>query len=241
MFDSLDADRPPLTHTRAGAYTHTHAHTSHLHSKVRKTAFGSVDAVPHRHFEDPAEAIRSLKARNAFVCALETTEGASSLFDVRFPRPPPLDDLQALAKGAGFDSGSAGGPSDDGDAAMPPPSAERDVVARDAGAKLAGGSSVAKVEMGEQGGVLEEGGVVALVLGNEVTGVDERVLELCDMVIEVGALRLGGGRVKVVHGSLMIWVGGQEEGKGLLNSSPIKLLSSYEVFTAIVCCQRGWM
>lgn len=32
---------------------------------------------------------------------------------------------------------------------------------------------------------LAEGGVVALVLGNEVTGVDERVLGLCDLVVEV--------------------------------------------------------
>ncbi|CAN0475644.1 unnamed protein product, partial [Ectocarpus sp. 8 AP-2014] len=85
----------------------------HGEEKVRKTGFGSVDAVAHRHFEDPSEAVRSLKAAGAFVCALETTDNASSLFD------------------------------------------------------------------------LEEGGVVALVLGNEVTGVDERVLGLCDLVVEV--------------------------------------------------------
>lgn len=142
-----------------------------MHPQVRKTAFGSVDAVPHRHFEDPAEAIRALKSEKAFICALETTEGASSLFDLRFPLPPSLD---TPAEQTGLDSGTAGGLRDDDDARTTPPVAGRSAAA------------------GGRGAVLEEGGVVALVLGNEVTGVDERVLGLCDTVVEVGVVDWDG-------------------------------------------------
>lgn len=133
------------------------------------------------------------------MCALETTEGASSLFDVRFPLPPPLCGAPPTTKEAGSDSdsGAAGGARDDADdAGTPPPAAGRNGDASGGGQKDVGGSGVADADAGAEAvavaeragggghGVLEEGGVVALVLGNEVTGVDERVLGLCDMVIE---------------------------------------------------------
>lgn len=148
--------------------------------QVRKTAFGSVDAVNHRHFEDPAEAIRSLKAQGAFVCALETTEGASSLFDVRFPLPPSASRNDAQRKkNAVWDAeetrGREGEMRDSGTAAE-----------MEEGGQSDGGRPAGRPARGDaEGGVLEEGGVVALVLGNEVTGVDERVLGLCDLVVEV--------------------------------------------------------
>ncbi|CAN0072801.1 unnamed protein product, partial [Ectocarpus fasciculatus] len=149
----------------------------HGEDKVRKTGFGSVDAVAHRHFEDPSEAVRSLKAAGAFVCALETTDNASSLFDVRFPLPP-FPKGKAQPKNASVvDAGAAGG----GDVRTAAEDSESE-----AGAPQTDGAAAERLDGGSAGGVdLEEGGVVALVLGNEVTGVDERVLGLCDLVVEV--------------------------------------------------------
>lgn len=146
-----------------------------------------MDSVAHRHFEDTAEAIKSLKAQGAFVCALETTENASSLFDVVFPLPshPPFNnavgfptdvekdctikvDNNGGAESVGMEDGGNGFNLDSDRAAQ-----ERLEFQRN----------------GEEAGAgkreLVEGGFVALVLGNEVTGVDERVLRLCDLVVEV--------------------------------------------------------
>ncbi|CAN0396546.1 unnamed protein product, partial [Laminaria digitata] len=151
--------------------------------QVRKTAFGSVDAVPHRHFEDPADAVASLKAEGAFVCALETTDGASSLFDVRFPLPLPLPHPPGK-KNAVESNPSSGFP------LPPPPGPENSAEWKPSRGLVEGGEGKSRVGVGvgDGGGVgvgLGEGGVVALVLGNEVTGVDERVLGLCDLVVEV--------------------------------------------------------
>lgn len=154
---------------------------------MRKTGFGSVDAVAHRHFEDPSEAVRSLKAAGAFVCALETTDNASSLFDVRFPLPPVPErkrKRKVRTKNASvIDAAAAGDVSNaaaDSEIEAEVPQTEGDAVKR-----LDGGSA---------GVDLEEGGVVALVLGNEVTGVDERVLGQCDLVVEVSCRR-GSGNI----------------------------------------------
>lgn len=159
--------------------------------KVRKTAFGSIDAVSHRHFEDPAEAVLSLKAAGAFVCALETTEGASSLFDVTFPLPPVPRSKHAHSNTVA-NAGSDNHPGDSGEDANDDPDQEVVEGSRAQGrAGLGGRSAGGLVEDGQAGGGftggggLREGGVVALVLGNEVTGVDERVLGLCDLVVEV--------------------------------------------------------
>lgn len=166
--------------------------------KVRKTAFGSIDAVPHRHFEDPAEAVLALKAAGAFVCALETTEGASSLFDVKFPLPPPVPRSPHAYSNTVANAGNdqAGGLGSEEEAVAGGPILKavaeeaRAVEGQQAGfGRRSGGVFV---EDGEavggftgDGGCLGEGRVVALVLGNEVTGVDERVLGLCDLVVEV--------------------------------------------------------
>lgn len=142
-----------------------------IHMQVRKTAFGSIDAVPHRHFEDPADAVASLKAAGAFVCALETTDGASSLFDVRFPLPPLL------------------GPEKADESTLKPSNEWAKGGERGGGSRVEGGGGGVTAD-------LEGMGVVALVLGNEVTGVDERVLGLCDLVVEVrdGTFEKGRGK-----------------------------------------------
>ncbi|CAM9423078.1 unnamed protein product [Scytosiphon promiscuus] len=192
----------------------------HGEDKVRKTAFGSIDAVNHRHFEDPAEAVRSLKAQGAYVCALETTEGASSLFDVRFPLPPPASRNETpRPKGATRDDGKAPG-MDDGlrdsaaaaerGAGEPGTSQKNEAEVK---ARTAGGAG--------EGGVLEEGGVVALFLGNEVTGVDERVLGLCDLVVEVpvyglkNSLNVASAGTVVLYEVLRQWsLAGRLSGNG---------------------------
>lgn len=140
--------------------------------KLRKTAFGSVDAVAHRHFQDPLDAVVSLTDAGAVVYALETTEDASSLFDVEFPLPPP-------PVGSSKQSDSVGGVAGMG----------KEIA--DRGSRLASEALEGRSRKGFLGESeafeLPEGGVVALVLGNEVTGVDERVLGRCERVVEVRA------------------------------------------------------
>lgn len=194
--------------------------------QVRKTAFGSLDAVPHRHFEDPAAAVLSLRAAGAFVCALETTEGASSLFDVSFPLPPLVasrrekendknstrndnnkldhdhnkvdnnrnnkgtpsasdEEIFDCLKCSGADSSREKGESGgiiNSDAAA----AVENVALQEGqnGGYKAGTYESAGSPEGV-GDIWQGGPVVALVLGNEVTGVDERVLKICDLVVEV--------------------------------------------------------
>lgn len=145
----------------------------------------------HRHFEDPAEAVLDLKAAGAFVCALETTEGASSLFDVTFPLPP-VPHSRHVHSNTEASAGNNNHPRDAGEHANDDPDPAAAEGSRAEGRAGRGGRSAGGlVEDGQAvgdftgGGGLREGGVVALVLGNEVTGVDERVLGLCDLVVEV--------------------------------------------------------
>lgn len=141
--------------------------------KLRKTAFGSVDAVAHRHFQDPLDAVESLIEARAFVYALETTEDASSLFDIVFPLPPPPVGSSSRSDSVGRAVGTREEIDDRGS-----------LLASEA---LEGPSSRKGLLGKSEAFQLPEGGVVALVLGNEVTGVDERVLRRCDRVVEVRA------------------------------------------------------
>ncbi|CAN0014024.1 unnamed protein product [Ectocarpus sp. 12 AP-2014] len=188
----------------------------HGEDKVRKTGFGSVDAVAHRHFEDPSEAVRSLKAAGAFVCALETTDNASSLFDVRFPLPPAPEGKARPKNASAGDAGTAGG----GDVVRGSFAAEDSE--NDSRAPKTDGGAVERLDGGPRGGLeLEGGGVVALVLGNEVTGVDERVLGLCDLVVEVpvfglkNSLNVASAGTVVLYEVLRQWsVAGRLAGSG---------------------------
>ncbi|CAM9582914.1 unnamed protein product [Ectocarpus sp. 4 AP-2014] len=188
----------------------------HGEDKVRKTGFGSVDAVAHRHFEDPSEAVRSLKAAGAFVCALETTDNASSLFDVRFPLPRAPEGKARPKNASALDAGTTGG----GDVVRGSFAAEDSE--NEARALTTDGGAEERLDEGSKGGLeLEEGGVVALVLGNEVTGVDERVLGLCDLVVEVpvfglkNSLNVASAGTVVLYEVLRQWsVAGRLAGSG---------------------------
>jgi tRNA G18 (ribose-2'-O)-methylase SpoU len=57
------------------------------HPKLAKTARGCEELVPCQHAETAAEAIRSLQAAGRKVYAVETVEGAESVWDVRFSFP----------------------------------------------------------------------------------------------------------------------------------------------------------
>ena len=131
----------------------------------------------HRHFEDAVDAVLSLRTAGAFVCALETTEGASSLFDVAFPLPPPLGGESTRSDGA------------DGGVELRRSAGGRVSVVGQASEDSEGQVDRRLLE-GAEAFELTGSGVVALVLGNEVTGVDERVLTRCDLVIEVGGLNI---------------------------------------------------
>lgn len=167
---------------------------------MRKTAFGSLESVQHRHFEDPAEAVRSLKAAGVLVCALETTENALSLFDVTFPLPPPLDPtLSQEQEGQGRPDAASVTRKGEGD--LSPASQEAASAGTPGRVLTAAGDSgeghAARAKL--TGGLVAEGcrgvktgPIVALVLGNEVTGVDERVLDMCDVVVEVSGNRAPG-------------------------------------------------
>ncbi|CAM9630523.1 unnamed protein product [Discosporangium mesarthrocarpum] len=161
----------------------------HGEDKLRKTAFGSIDAVPHRHFQDPAGAVQALRAEGRSVWALETTEGAQSLFDISFPLPP-------LGPRGGDHPELGQGGSCTGEEAR--------TVGRAAG-------------WGREG----DAGGVALVLGNEVTGVEERVLNLCDAVVEVpvyglkNSLNVASAGTVVLYEVLRQWsVAGHLVGEG---------------------------
>ena len=57
------------------------------HRHLAKTALGSVDSVPWRHFESAADAIKAARAAGAQVLALEKTEDSQSIweFPLQFP------------------------------------------------------------------------------------------------------------------------------------------------------------
>ncbi|CAM9090550.1 unnamed protein product [Chrysoparadoxa australica] len=54
--------------------------------KVRKTAFGSVESVESRHFENVVEALTALREEGYRLYALETTSTAKQLFECSFPK-----------------------------------------------------------------------------------------------------------------------------------------------------------
>lgn len=101
-------------------------------------------------------------------------------------------------------TGADGSPDDRsiGDVAPPPSFFEKVTEGLGKGSeqlRVGAGGVFAEGRGGDGGNVTAEVGrgpgqggrpVVALVLGNEVTGVDERVLKICDVVIEVSCLLL---------------------------------------------------
>jgi tRNA G18 (ribose-2'-O)-methylase SpoU len=56
-------------------------------AQLDRTALGTAHRVPWRHVVSTAEAVRGLRAQGVPVWALEVTDGARSLREVRFPRP----------------------------------------------------------------------------------------------------------------------------------------------------------
>lgn len=84
------------------------------HPKLRKTAFTSIDVVPHRHFDDIIQCIQTLRAEGFTIVAMETTSKSKLYTAVDYPSQK-----------------------------------------------------------------------VALVLGNEVTGVDTRVMDLAEVIVEI--------------------------------------------------------
>ncbi len=74
----------------AGAVAHLHlcGMTAHPpHKKLEKTALGAFDYVPWTYYERNRDCIDALKAEGIPVIAVETVEGAPSLFDFQWPRP----------------------------------------------------------------------------------------------------------------------------------------------------------
>ncbi|MCE5272602.1 TrmH family RNA methyltransferase [bacterium] len=55
--------------------------------KVVRTAMGTAEFVPHRHFQDTREAILFARECGLPVYALETTSHSESIYRVSFPRP----------------------------------------------------------------------------------------------------------------------------------------------------------
>lgn len=69
----------------------TCGYTAHPpHPRLEKTALGSVDYVPHTHFDSTGEALASLRQREIPIWALETTSHSRSYTDVVFPKPVAL-------------------------------------------------------------------------------------------------------------------------------------------------------
>ncbi|RYX85646.1 TrmH family RNA methyltransferase [bacterium] len=60
------------------------------HRHLSKTAFGSVDVVPWRHFETVEEAIADYKAKGIFVAAIELSDTSSPLWEAELPFPVAL-------------------------------------------------------------------------------------------------------------------------------------------------------
>lgn len=69
----------------------TCGYTAHPpHPKLEKTALGTQDYVPTRHFQSAVEAILDLKAGGVPVYALETTNVSETYSAVAYPRPVAL-------------------------------------------------------------------------------------------------------------------------------------------------------
>lgn len=74
----------------AGAVAHLHlcGMTAHPpHKKLEKTALGAFDYVPWTYYERNRACIDALKEQNIPVIAVETVEGAPSLFDMTWSKP----------------------------------------------------------------------------------------------------------------------------------------------------------
>ena len=69
----------------------TCGYTAHPpHPRLEKTALGTVDYVPHAHFDATEEALSWLQRRQIPVWALETTSHSHSYTEVAFPKPVAL-------------------------------------------------------------------------------------------------------------------------------------------------------
>ena len=69
----------------------TCGYTAHPpHPRLEKTALGSVEYVPHAHFESTTEALAWLRQQEIPVWALETTSHSQRYTDVVFPKPVAL-------------------------------------------------------------------------------------------------------------------------------------------------------
>ncbi len=80
IFRSVDAAR--LAGVLTCGYT---AHPPH--KKLDKTALGTLDYVPTRHFETALDALDYLSAEGIVAWALETTSHSVSYTDVEYPQP----------------------------------------------------------------------------------------------------------------------------------------------------------
>ena len=121
------------------------------HPKLRKTAFSSLDVVPHRHFDDIVDCIDTLKREGYLIVAMETTSKSQIYSQVTYPRN------------------------------------------------------------------------VALVLGNEITGVDTRVMDMADMIVEIptygvkNSLNVASAAPVVLFELLRQW--GQEDNGNLIHKN----------------------
>ena len=69
----------------------TCGYTAHPpHPRLEKTALGTLDYVPHTHFDTTVEALSWLRQRQIPVWALETTSHSRCYTEVPFPRPVAL-------------------------------------------------------------------------------------------------------------------------------------------------------
>ena len=139
------------------------------HPKLRKTAMSAAEAVPSRHFGDAVSAVARLREEGYWVVALETTS-RSQLYTgpaagLQSPLlPPGVAERAAAARAlATAAAGSAG--------SVPVPVT---VTGSGTGSGPGTGPGSRKARGWDRAGW---GCRVALVLGNEVTGVDTRVLE----------------------------------------------------------------
>lgn len=69
----------------------TCGYTAHPpHPRLEKTALGSVDYVPHSHFESTAQALGWLQQEQIPVWAMETTSHSQRYTEVTYPKPVAL-------------------------------------------------------------------------------------------------------------------------------------------------------
>ena len=77
--------------TARAAEVITCGYTAHPpHPKLEKTALGTLEYVPTRHFEHTLDAVRSLRDTGVRLVALETTSGSLPYASVSYPQPVAL-------------------------------------------------------------------------------------------------------------------------------------------------------